>query len=314
MDVRTWFFFFKKKLFSFLLQSQFLADFSIQIANGDFGAQLIAKLADHQIKLHETRCGEMSSNFEVQLNNQLNSQHLSENSGFTLPAYQVSHLKVNVKHLMKRLNRKTHPTLAHTSLLLQRSWKSTLREPTLTWLRLFQFVFTAFLIANLHNYNVGEIDGCFDDLTVNSTKLDKASLIANGEDYVQQLAKIKDNSILLFFSLMFWVMSSIIPTLLTFPSEMVVFIKERSNGWYSCFSYYMAKMLCDLPFVIICPFLFCIVFYPLTGQIGDLWRFALFYLISLLLCLIAQSLGFIIGSIFIKDKFSTIFIGNNQKL
>lgn len=148
----------------------------------------------------------MSSNFKVQLNNQLNSgHHLGESGGFALPAYQVSHLKVNVKHLMKRLNRKTHPTLAHTSLLLQRSWKSTIREPTLTWLRLFQFLFTAFLIANLHNYNVGEIDGCFDDLTVNSSRLDKASLIANGEDYVQQLAKIKDNSILLFFSLMFWV-------------------------------------------------------------------------------------------------------------
>ena len=226
-----------------------------------------------------------------------------------MPAYQVSHLKLNVKHLMKRLNRKTHPTLEHTKLLLQRSWMCTIREPTLTWLRLFQFVFTAFLIANLHNYNVGEIDGCFNDLTLNSTKLDRANLIANGEDYVQQLAKIKDNSILLFFSLMFWVMSSIIPTLLTFPNEMMVFIKERSNGWYSCFSYYVAKMLCDLPFVIICPFLFCIVFYPMTGQIMVWWRFLLFYLISLLLCLIAQSLGFIVGSIFIKDKFSAIFIG-----
>lgn len=42
------------------------------------------------------------------------------------------------------------------------------------------------------------------------------------------------------------------------------------------------------------------------------WRFTLFYLISLLLCLIAQSLGFLVGSIFIKDKFSTIFIGSVQ--
>ena len=74
----------------------------------------------------------------------------------------------------------------------------------------------------------------------------------------------------------------------------------------------MAKMFCDLPFVIICPFLFCIVFYPLTGQLLVWWRFALFYLISLLLCLIAQSLGFIVGSIFIKDKFSAIFIGSVQ--
>ena len=214
------------------------ADFCIQAANGDFGLQLIAKLADHQIKLHETTtCNETSDNcnFKVrfnnqhqinQLNNQLNNRHayLNENN-FTLPAYQVSHLKLNVKHLMKRLNRKTHPTFTHTCLLLQRSWKCTIREPTLTWLRLFQFVFTAFLIGNLHNYKVGEINGCFNDLTINSTRFDKTNLIANGEDYVQQLAKIKDNSILLFFSLMFWVMSSIIPTLLTFPNEMMVFIK-----------------------------------------------------------------------------------------
>lgn len=290
------------------------ADFSIQIANGDFGSHLITKLAEHQIKLQETKCNELNNYHNKISTYQNHNQNQTMNDttlGFGLPSYQVSHLKVNVKHLMKRLNKKKHPTLTHTKLLLQRSWKTTIREPTLTYLRLFQFVFTAFLISNLHNYKVGEIDGCFDslnDLMKNSTSLDKS----NFEDYVQQLAKIKDNSILLFFSLMFWVMSSIIPTLLTFQNEMMVFMKERSNGWYSCFSYYMSKMLCDLPFVIICPFLFSIVFYTLTGQVMVWWRFALFYLIALLLCLIAQSLGFIVSSVFVRDKFSAIFIGSVQ--
>ena len=326
------------------------ADFAIQVASGDFGLTYIDQLVEHQRKCHE------HAHQPLRQLPHHRSTIVSESSIIRQP----------LTELRDRLNRPTGPLLTQTSLLIQRNWRCIWRQPTLSWLRIFQFAFTAVLIANLHNYPVGQVDGCFSDLQAgsvsnpsassnvasesiastltgtlsgwlswfasgltasklseensgigNSTEEEVSGNSSSGhaqssEQYVQQLARVKDNSILLFFSLMFWVMSSIVPTLLTFPAEMLVFRQERSNGWYGCLAYYMSKMFVEAPFVTICPLLFCMIFYPMTGQINVWWRFSLFYLIALLLCLIAQTLGLIVGSVFAHDKLSAIFIGSVQ--
>lgn len=43
------------------------------------------------------------------------------------------------------------------------------------------------------------------------------------------------------------------PTVMSFPAEMQIMVKERNNGWYGTLAYYSGKFLAELPFQLILP-------------------------------------------------------------
>lgn len=86
--------------------------------------------------------------------------------------------------------------------------------------------------------------------------------------------------------------------LIPVPTERSTILKENFNRWYTIKSYYISLMLIDLPLSTFCCFLFSIIIYVMTGWPMEIMRFSVFFVISLLIVLIASTCGLIIGTSF----------------
>ena len=170
-------------------------------------------------------------------------------------------------------------------------------------LRFWSYIVIAVLISLMYGPDSGYLSGCPHDYAID-----------NGMDVIKHTqevtADIFENCSGLIFIVMFAWFCAIFPVLLVFPQEVNVFIKEHDNGYYSCFSYLMSKILSDLPFQLILPNLGSIPVYYLTGQYSqDCWRVIVFAMIFILMSLNASAHGFLLSVIFSDNPLACAFIG-----
>jgi hypothetical protein len=127
------------------------------------------------------------------------------------------------------------------------------------------------------------------------------------------------NVAFLFFNLLFLMFAALMPTVLTFPSEMKVFLNEHRNGWYNTRSYFIAKSVVEFLVQLPLPYLYSVYMYWWTAQPGldnvaqaiPFWepsRFKTFVSITLLATFVAQGVGFLIGAVFAYNFNISIFV------
>ncbi|KAK4263734.1 hypothetical protein QN277_029110 [Acacia crassicarpa] len=118
-------------------------------------------------------------------------------------------------------------------------------------------------------------------------------------------SNIQDQVGLLFFFSIFWGFFPLFNAILAFPLERPMLSKERSSGMYHLSSYYIARMIGDLPMELVLPTIFLTITYWMGGLKPSILSFFLTLLITLFNVLVSQGIGLALGAMLMDVKQAT---------
>ncbi|POG62577.1 hypothetical protein GLOIN_2v1757928 [Rhizophagus irregularis DAOM 181602=DAOM 197198] len=100
----------------------------------------------------------------------------------------------------------------------------------------------------------------------------------------------------IFFGGMNWTFYVMSESVLSFPLELDMLMKERQSRSYRLLSYYLSKQIAELPLVLFNPTLFTIPVYWATNLLPDFGRFVAYLIVVLLGVITSQSFAYFFGA------------------
>lgn len=254
------------------------ADFVIEVASGDYG-DVMDGLVDG---VRSGECEELGEQFPhimeycPNFRSLWQSMEKSGHRGFdNPPGTQLGKLSKIKKPQRNKIHDYTATSWKQFRILFWRMTLSTIRDPSLTHMRLMSHVVIAILLGLLY-YQVGN-----------------------------KAERVQDNIGYCFFCLLFVMFASLMPVLLSIHLEMPIFIRENMNFWYTVDSYFMARTASDVPFQIFYPLVYCAISYYMSGQPDDMERFGMFCFVFVELSLVSQAFGLLVGAASPTAEFAT---------
>jgi len=261
------------------------ADFLLEVASGDYGN--VPELV-HAVTFG--KCEEFQKKYPRNLSKSMIIEKLFDANSAESSTKSKS-TKNMVRNSRKLLRVPTHANdLSRTCdiyvlnqfkqfhILFWRMTRAQLRNPSVTHMRVISHILVGFALGLLY-LDIGN----------------EAELVLNNAGF-------------LFFCSLFIMFASLMPALLTITLELPTFIREHLNYWYSLDAYYWARSAADIPYQIIFPLVFSATAYFLSGQPSETGRFLIFSLVLVLVSLISQAFGMLVGVVIPHAETAT-FVG-----
>lgn len=254
-------------------------DHMIEVVSGDYGRNKIDRL----IRLEASK--------KVEFNAKLES--------------------VSAQSLRKAILYDPCPFEDHLWIQVQRSTIQLLRDPILFSLRVVLHFLMAFFFASLWGLSIGRGAGC---PTFNKQSMSPISVAVSAnltKEEQLDADRVNDNLIFSVYGGMFTMYAAVMITVLSFPLDVKVLAKEYFNGWYTVTTYLIGKITSDAPFQIICVLMFATISYYITDQPKSdyNWRFVVYAYSLIVLSLLSQTQGLIVGTIFMNSLSASVFVG-----
>lgn len=250
------------------------ADFAIEVSVGNFG--------------------------KPQLDFLINSQKRDFHSRYS---DKPNREKLDIKVIISK--KPKFPLLRHIIYHVERTVTEKFRDPLVIGLRTFLTVIFPLAMAAVFGTESGMRGGC---PSLPPAEFEPNDLDVSLDKLSAELEESQMNQGLLFFTLIFVTFNALLINCITLPRQMKIFVKETYNGWFGSLSFFLGTSIAELPFdLVLIPVLVSLL-WQLTGQTTDFWRFVSFNTLMILVNFLAQSFGYIIGTIYMDNPAVVVYL------
>lgn len=183
---------------------------------------------------------------------------------------QLNNDKLGGLKLFGQLTPNTSPIrIQHILYLWFRSVKNGVwNNKEATFMQLSMYVILGAILAIIYDRDLGKANDCDFGMKV-IDPFNCSCNMATDRMNIDKERPTVQNIKFQFFSILFQMFAALMPTVLTFPFEIRVFLSEQFNGWYCTTSYYIAKTLASSIVLLLFPYFYIAILYYATGQIGS---------------------------------------------